>query len=68
MRSVPQVASYGLLLKRVFEIKDLLCVTFNKKGAWIYEPELCLKSFNSFIKKFKKYKVHDRPWEKYFLK
>ena len=68
MRSVPQVASYGLLLKRVFGIKDLLCITFNKNGAWIYEPELCLKSFNSFIKKFKKYKVHDRPWEKYFLK
>ena len=68
MRSLPQVASYGLLLKRVFGIKDLLCITFNKKGAWVYEPEISLKLYNSFIKKFKKYKAHDRPWEKYFLK
>jgi len=67
MRSLPQVASYGLLLKRVNEIKDLLCITFNKKGAWVYEPENSLKLYNSFIKRFKKYKVHDRPWEKYFL-
>ena len=68
MRSLPQVASYGLLLKRVNGINDLLCITFNKKGAWVYDPENSLKLYNSFIKKFKKYKVHDRPWEKYFLK
>jgi len=67
MRSLPQVASYGLLLKRVFGIKDLLCITFNKKGGWVYEPEISLKLYNLFIKKLKKYKVHDRPWEKYFF-
>jgi len=68
MRSLPQVASYGLLIKKEFGINDLMCITFNKKGAWIYQPEISLKLYNSFVKKFKKYNVQDRPWEKYFLK
>ncbi len=44
-----------------------MCITFNKKGAWIYEPETTLTQLNNFIKKNKQYKASDRPWEKYFL-
>jgi len=44
-----------------------MCIIFNKKGAWIYEPKTTLTHLNNSIKKNKQYKVRDRPWEKYFL-
>jgi len=67
MRSVPQVASYALVLKREFKVENIMCATFNKMGAWIYEPEKTLLKLNQFIKKYKQYKADDRPWEKYFI-
>ncbi len=67
MRSIPQVASYALVLKKLFDIYDIMCITFNKKGAWIYEPKTTLTHLNTFIKKNKQYKASDRSWEKYFL-
>ncbi|MHA1192716.1 MAG: hypothetical protein ACTSP9_10520 [Promethearchaeota archaeon] len=67
MRSIPQVASYALALKKLFDINDIMCITFNKKGAWIYEPNTILALLNNFIKKNKEYQASDRPWEKYFL-
>ena len=36
MRSIPQVASYALVLKNLFNIDNIMCITFNKSGAWIY--------------------------------
>ena len=67
MRSIPQVASYALVLKKLFGLEKILCITFNKKGAWIYEPKTTLARLNTFIKKYKQYKAFDRPWENYFL-
>jgi hypothetical protein len=67
MRSIPQVASYALVLKKACDIKEIGCITFNKKGAWIYKPERALMKLNEFIKNYKQYKVEDRPWEQYFL-
>ena len=67
MRSIPQVSSYALVLKKLYNIDDVMCITFNKKGAWIYEPKAVLTHLNNFIKKNKQYKASDRPWEKYFL-
>ena len=56
-----------LVLKELFDINDIMCFTFNKKGAWIYGPKITLTHLNNFIKKNKQYKARDRPWEKYFL-
>ena len=67
IRSIPQVTSYALVLKNLFNINDIMCITFNKSGAWIYEPKTTLTHLNNFIKKKKQYKASDRPWEKYFL-
>ena len=67
MRSIPQVASYALVLKSEFKIKEIKCITFNKHGAWIYEPKNILLKLNEFIKKHKQYKADERPWEEYFL-
>ncbi len=67
MRSIPQVASYALVLKKLYNIDDIMCITFNKKEAWIYESKATLTHLNNFIKKNKQYKASNRPWEKYFL-
>ncbi len=67
IRSIPQVSSYALVLEREFSIKNIKCITFNKEGAWIYNPNVALEEFNEFIKKNKTYRVEDRPWEEFFL-
>ena len=67
MRSIPQITSYALIIKEKYNINSIMCVTFNKNGAWIYEPEDILYRFNRFIKEYKIYKSADRPWERYFF-
>ena len=66
LNSVPQVAAYGIILKELFRIRKLFCVTFNKTGAWIYEPKELFREINNFIKSYKIKNVEDRPWENFF--
>ncbi len=66
LNSIPQVASYGLILKELFNIKKLLCVTFNKSGSWIYEPEILLEEIDYFIVQNKIKDIEDRPWKDFF--
>ena len=49
INTIPQVSSYGLVLKKNFNIKKLYCVIFNEKGVWIYEPESILDKVNEFM-------------------
>jgi hypothetical protein len=51
INSVPQVASYGLVIKRKLKLDKVLCISFNKLGAWIYEPKEVLDKITKFIKK-----------------
>ena len=53
LRSLPQIAFYALILKRILNINDLnvKCLSFNKDKAWIYKPEV-LKDIEIEIKKF----------------
>ena len=66
LNSIPQVASYGLIIKERFNVKNLLCVTFNKTGSWIYEPEILLEEINDFIIENKIKDIDDRPWKDSF--
>lgn len=66
INSITQVGSYGLLVKSEFKIEKLLCITYNKEGAWLYEPEIILKEVSEFLKKNKIINVGDIPWETYF--
>lgn len=38
--SVPQLATYNKILKLVYGVKKVYCVTFNKHGEWIYLDSL----------------------------
>ena len=53
LRSLPQIAFYALILRRILNIEDLnvKCLSFNKDKAWIYKPEI-LKEINEEMKKF----------------
>ena len=53
LRSLPQIAFYALILRRILNINNLnvKCLSFNKDEAWIYSPEV-LKDINEEIKKF----------------
>jgi len=61
LRSLPQVATYGLLMKKNLKLNDLLCISFNKNGAWVYNPKILLTD----LKKFLKFHKIFRPWEEY---
>lgn len=60
LRSLPQIAFYAFILRRILNVKDLnvKCLSFNKNKAWIYSPEV-LKKINKEIKKFGNPKL---PW------
>ena len=49
INSIPQIATYALVIKRTFGLKDVKCVTFNKKGAWLYDPLASLTEITKFM-------------------
>lgn len=40
LRSLPQVAIYGLIMKQVLNHKKVKCVSFSRERAWVYDPEI----------------------------
>ena len=40
LHSLPQVAFYGLLLKKKFRIENIRCMQFSKEECWEYNPEI----------------------------
>lgn len=66
LNSIPQVISYALLLKNVYHINDIMCITFNKKGVWLYNPVDLFYEIKIFLSQNNKQKELDRPWEKFF--
>ena len=48
-RSLPQVAAYGLILKRILKIKNVYACSFNKDEAWFYDPEILREDFIPYI-------------------
>lgn len=61
---IPQVAIYGLEVSNLFNINDILCITFNKFGAWYYTPESVLKELKLFLDNYSVL-YEKRPWKEY---
>jgi len=40
MPSLPQVAFYGILLRKSLNLKKLTCISFSSKKVWEYKPEI----------------------------
>ncbi len=49
LRSLPQVATYGLVMKRLLKLKHVKCVSFSKEKAWVYDPEIVRSSLPQFM-------------------
>lgn len=60
--SLPQVATYGLLIKKLIKTEELTCISFNKNKAWEYKPELLL---SSDLKEYLMLHKVKRTWENY---
>jgi hypothetical protein len=60
--SLPQVAMYGLLIKKILHISDLNCITFNKNLVWEYKPEILLTDVSEILKS----SGISQKWENFF--
>lgn len=58
--SLPQVAIYGLLVKSKLNLKKVRCVSFNKQGAWEYDPSILILDIKEYLIS---HHVNERPWE-----
>ena len=64
MISLPQVATYGLLIKSMFNLHKIKCVSFSKKEAWEYNPEILLSDVKNYLIS---QRVNDRNWEDFLI-
>jgi hypothetical protein len=60
--SLPQVATYGLLMKLKFNLNDIKCISFNRKEAWEFDPEILLTDVKIFLESLK---IYERGWENF---
>lgn len=58
--SLPQVAMYGLLVKSRLNLKKVKCISFNKQGAWEYEPNILKLDIKEYLIS---QHINARPWE-----
>ena len=47
--SIPQVATYGFLIKKVLDINNLKCISFNKGESWEYDPEILMTDIKEYL-------------------
>lgn len=40
LRSLPQVAFYGLILRKILKFPDIECLSFNREKSWLYSPDI----------------------------
>ncbi|MHA1283740.1 MAG: hypothetical protein ACTSQP_14675 [Promethearchaeota archaeon] len=62
LSSLPQVATYGLIIKKILNLNNINCISFNRKEAWEYPPEILTTDIKYYLLSigYKK-----REWEKY---
>ncbi len=60
--SLPQVATYGFLMKSKLKIKNLKCLTFNRDEAWEYDPNILLMDIKEYLIS---HRINERPWENF---
>lgn len=52
LRSLPQVAIYGLMVKRTLQMPKIKCMSFNKESAWVYDPAILKDEIDGLLKKW----------------
>jgi hypothetical protein len=52
LRSLPQVATYGLFIKKMLKLEKIRCISFSKDKLWLYDPEIIKKQIPYYIERF----------------
>lgn len=52
LRSLPQVAIYGLILQKNLNLPRILCLSFNKDSAWLYSPHILFEDINPILSQY----------------
>lgn len=60
--SLPQVATYGLFIKSIFNLHKIKCISFNRKKAWEYDPHILLTDVKNYLIS---QRIYDRNWESF---
>jgi hypothetical protein len=60
--SLPQVATYGLFIRSLFDLHDVKCISFNKKEAWEYNPYILLTDVKDYLIS---QRIFNRKWEEF---
>jgi hypothetical protein len=63
--SLPQVATYGFLIKTKFNLESIKCISFNRKEAWEFDPSILLNEIKEYLIS---HGNHERIWENYICK
>ena len=50
--SLPQVAFYGMFFKRLFKLDNVMCVSFSKDDAWVYDPEILKTDILDYLEQY----------------
>ena len=58
--SLPQVAMYGFLVKSKLKLNKVKCISFNKQGAWEYDPTILKMDIKDYLIS---HQIDERPWE-----
>ena len=58
--SLPQVAMYGFLVKSKLKLNKVKCISFNKLGAWEYDPTILKMDIKDYLIS---HQIDERPWE-----
>ncbi len=51
LKSLPQVATYGLMMKKILGVKRLKCMSFSRRKAWVYDPEIIYNEIPRYIRR-----------------
>ncbi|MHA1519328.1 MAG: hypothetical protein ACTSRK_04015 [Promethearchaeota archaeon] len=52
LRSLPQVAIYGLVLKEIIGYNKIKCVSFDRESAWVYDPEIIRTAIPKYLRMY----------------
>lgn len=63
LRFIPQISTYGFLVREIFSLNKVYCISYNQSKAWLYRPEILLADLRDLLINYN----IDRPWEKYLF-
>ena len=61
LSSLPQIITYGLMMRQILKITQVKCVSFSREAVWIYDPQILFEVLLNYIKEFT---MVDFPWQK----